>query len=134
MADEIIVKYVADVKNLEAGLNKISGRLDSVEKKAQKSSKGITTSLKGVAGALGVAFGAQQAIQLGREMVNLAAKAEGVERAFKRIGSPQLLADLRKATRGTVSDLVLMQNAIKASNFKIPLDQMATLLKFARGS
>ena len=131
MADEIIVKYVADVKNLEAGLNKISGRLDAVEKKAQKSSKGITTSLKGVAGAMGVAFGAQQAIQLGREMVNLAAKAEGVERAFKRIGSPQLLADLRKATRGTVSDLVLMQNAIKASNFKIPLDQMATLLKFA---
>ena len=131
MDDEIIVKYVADVKNLEAGLNKISARLDSVESKAQKSSKGITTSLKSVAGAMGVAFGAQQAIQLGREMVTLAAKAEGVERAFKRIGSPQLLADLRKATRGTVSDLVLMQNAIKAANFKIPLDQMGTLLKFA---
>ncbi len=131
MADEIIVKYVADVKNLEAGLKQISARLDSVETKAQKSSKGITTSLKSVAGAMGVAFGAQQAIQLGREMVTLAAKAEGVERAFKRIGSADLLKDLRKATRGTVTDLVLMQNAVKASNFKIPLNQMATLLKFA---
>ena len=41
MADEIIVKYVADVKNLEAGLNKISARLDSVESKAQKSPTSI---------------------------------------------------------------------------------------------
>lgn len=142
MADEIIVKYVADVKQLQKSLDGITKRLDTVESEGKKSAKstedafkkssqGIVNSLKKVGAAVGIAFGAQQAFQLGKEMVNLAAKAEGVERAFKRIGSPQLLADLRKATRGTVSDLLLMQRAVQASNFKLPLDQLAGLLKFA---
>ena len=32
----------------------------------------------------------------------------------------------------TVSDLQLMQTAVKAANFKLPLDQLAKYLKFAQ--
>jgi hypothetical protein len=92
----------------------------------------LVSTFKSVGVALGVAFGVQQIIAFGKEAVMLAAKAEGVERAFKRIGSPELLQGLRDATRGTVTDVVLMQNAVKANNFKIPLDQLATLFKFAQ--
>lgn len=68
----------------------------------------------------------------GKEAVELAAKAEGIERAFNRLNNPGLLDELRKATQGTVSDLSLMQVAVKANNFKIPLDQLGKLLKFAQ--
>lgn len=142
MADEIIVKYVADTKAATKSLDdyiKTTQKVDSttskttkdVEKSYSQMSTSVTTSLKNIAGAVGIAFGTQQLIAFGKEAVQLAAKAEGVERAFKRIGSPQLLADLRAATRGTVSDLQLMQRAVQASNFKLPLEQLAGLLKFA---
>ena len=109
--------------------------VDEAAKKSKGFSEtmnGLLTSAKGLALTLGVAFGVQQIISYAKEAVNLAAKAEGVERAFQRVGSPQILDGLREATRGTVSDLVLMQNAVKASNFKIPLEQMANLFKFAQ--
>ena len=92
----------------------------------------IISTFKNVATAIGIAFGVQQLISFGKEAVQLAAKAEGVKRAFDRIGDASLLDGLRAATRGTVTDLVLMQNAVKASNFKIPLEQLGTLFQFAQ--
>jgi len=142
MADEIIVKYVADVKQLEKALDGITKRIDGIEGKSKASAKGaessfgkmstgITSSLKGIGAAIGVAFGTQQIIAFGKEAVQLAAKAEGIGKAFSKLNSPQLLDQLRKATRGTVDDLKLMQGAVQANNFKLPLEQLAKLFKFA---
>jgi ABC-type transporter Mla subunit MlaD len=143
MADQIVAQYILETEKTRKALDEVIVRLEKVEsegKKAANSTKkefeNMSTSviggLKNIAAAAGIAFGAQQVISLGKEMVTLAAQAEGVERAFKRVGSPQLLEGLRKATRGTVSDLQLMQNAVKASNFKIPLENLASLFKFAQ--
>lgn len=143
MADQIVAQYILETEKTRKALDEVIVRLEKVEsegKKAANSTKkefeNMSTSviggLKNIAAAAGIAFGAQQVITLVKEMVTLAAQAEGVERAFKRVGSPQLLEGLRKATRGTVSDLQLMQNAVKASNFKIPLDNLASLFKFAQ--
>lgn len=111
---------------------KAADKASTEVKKVEQSSGGVTSALKKVGAAMLAAFAVDRLVAFGREAVNLAAKAEGVERAFKRIGSPELLAGLRAATRGTVSDLILMQNAVKASNFKIPLDQLGSLLQFAQ--
>ena len=72
--------------------------------------------------------GLQQAI---KESIMLAAKAEGVEAAFRSLNKPGLLSALQKATRGTVDNLTLMQKAVQARNFKIPLEQLATYFEFA---
>lgn len=66
------------------------------------------------------------------ESSKLAAEAEGVERAFARLNKPDLLEELQKATKGTVSDLQLMKSAISFSNFGLPVDKLATALEFAR--
>ena len=92
----------------------------------------VTDGLKKIGAAMVAAFAVDKIVSFVKESVELAAKAEGIERAFRRVGSAQLLDGLRSATRGTVTDLVLMQNAVKASNFKIPLEQMANLFKFAQ--
>jgi len=152
MADEIVAVYRAEVEQYKKAVDSLIGKVDALDKaqnkvgddaqadfgKGAKAVGGmnaqvgsLTESLKKMAVGLGIAFSAQQLVQFGKEVVNIAAKAEGVERAFARIGSPQLLDGLRKATRGTVTDLNLMTTAIQASNFKIPLEELATYLQFA---
>lgn len=92
--------------------------------------------LSGGFGALGGAIGASFAIdiiqQFAAESIELATKMEGVEAAFNRLNDPTLLDNLRKATAGTVDDLKLMQTAVKAENFRIPMDVLAKGLDFAQ--
>jgi hypothetical protein len=64
--------------------------------------------------------------------IESARKIEGVKAAFDSLNQPGLLDNLRAATRGTVSDLELMQRAVQARNFQIPLENLAGLLDFAR--
>lgn len=110
--------------NLRKGQNEAS--------KFDKTVGGIRYSLKRLAVATGIAFGLNEIKQFITQSSKLAAEAEGVETAFKRIGNPALLEGLRNAVRGTVSDVELMKQAVRASNFKIPLDKLASLFEFAR--
>ncbi len=92
--------------------------------------------LSGGFGALGGVIGASFAVdiiqQFVSESVELASKMEGVEAAFNRLNDPNLLDNLRKATAGTVDDLKLMQTAVRAENFRIPMDTLAKGLEFAQ--
>ncbi|PVY43258.1 hypothetical protein [Pontibacter virosus] len=136
---ENISKYNKRLEETESLLKKTAavGRsgFDEFGNATQKSG-GLMQSLKGnvlqFAGAVGIAFGVQQVLQFGKELFDLAKKAEGVELAFARIGSREQMQKLREQTKGTVSDLQLMQSAVKASNFKIPLDTLGSGLAFAQ--
>lgn len=143
MADEILVQYRVEVDQLKAELKNVQAQMKATEnsgksaasntsKEFQKAGTNIKQTLTSIAGAMGIAFGAQQLIQFGKESIVLAAKAEGIKKAFDKLNSPELLSNLRKATKGTVSDLELMKSAVKANNFQIPLEQLATLFKFAQ--
>ena len=70
-------------------------------------------------------------IKVGKDLINLTSKAQGVTAAFKALNSKNLLKDLREATRGTVGDLELMVNAVQAKNLGVGIEQLATLFKFA---
>ena len=61
-----------------------------------------------------------------------AKQIEGVTAAFARLNDPNLLANLKAATRNTVSDLKLMQITVQATNFQIPQEKLGFLLDFAR--
>jgi len=91
----------------------------------------LGSSLKRLGGIAAAAFSAERLVSFGYEATQLAGKLEGVETAFNRVADPSVLDALRKATRGTVTDLELMQQAVRASNFKIPLDQLGKLFEFA---
>jgi hypothetical protein len=121
-------KVSAEIKKTENQLNSLNGKT----KETGKAFEGVGSIAKKVGGFLAAAFAVDRIISFTKEVVTLAAQSEGVERAFARIGSPQILQGLREATRGTVSDLQLMQNSVKASNFKIPLESLASLFKFAQ--
>ena len=67
-----------------------------------------------------------------KQGVELARQGEGIRNAFERLGRGDLLDGLRQATHGTVTDLELMKAAVKFNDFKLPLDELGTMLAFAQ--
>ena len=77
--------------------------------------------------------------QLGSEMVDmvqqgveLAKQGEGIRIAFERLGRGDILDGLRQATHGTVTDIELMKAAVKFNDFKLPIEELGTMLAFAQ--
>lgn len=66
------------------------------------------------------------------QSAELARQTEGVQIAFKRLGRGDILDGLREATHGTVSDLELMKAAVKFQDFKLPVEELGTMLAFAQ--
>nr|WP_294939589.1 2-oxoacid:ferredoxin oxidoreductase subunit delta [uncultured Prevotella sp.] len=70
-----------------------------------------------------------EAAEVGMEM---AETSDGVTKAFKDMDQPDLLDNLRKATKGTVNDVQLMTAAVQAKDFRIPLEDLGKYLQFAQ--
>ena len=64
--------------------------------------------------------------------IQLAQAGEGVRNAFERLNQPGLLDNLKEATHGTVSELELMKAAVKFDDFKLPVEELGTMLAFAQ--
>lgn len=110
--------------------------LDNKEFKSKlKDSEGSVGKFGGAISKLGAVmagvFSVGLLIDFGKQAIQLASQIEGVRTAFQRLAAPGLLEGLRLATRGTVTDLQLMQKAVQANNFKIPLSELATYFEFA---
>lgn len=117
---QIDLKFGANLKDFRRGISSIDSSLKQ---------------LAGGFGALGSVIGASFAVdavtQFISESVKLGATMEGVRGAFDRFADETTLDGLREAVSGTVDDLKLMQMAVRAKNFKIPMDVLAKGLKFA---
>ena len=64
--------------------------------------------------------------------IELAESADGIAHAFEKIGTVDYLQELRSATKNTVSDIELMKAAVKAKDFRIPLEDLGKYLSFAQ--
>lgn len=117
---ELLVEIRGDNKQLKRTLQ------DS-----QKQTQSFFTSVKNFAAGAGLLFGTQEILRFGKEAALAAGQAEGVEAAFNKLNKPGLLNNLTKATRGTVDQLKLMQQAVRAQNFQVPLNKLATFFEFA---
>ena len=121
MADEKLkAKLGLDNSEFKRGLKEAQGNLSQ-----------LNAGFKRLGGMIGAAFTVSAISNFVGEGIKLAASMQGVEAAFKSLNQPNLLQNLRNATRGTVTDLQLMQKAVQAKNFKIPLEQLATYFEFA---
>lgn len=64
--------------------------------------------------------------------IEMAKAGEGIRIAFDRLNQPGLLDNLREATHGTVTNLELMKAAVKFNDFKLPVEELGTMLAFAQ--
>lgn len=135
---EDLEKQIAEVdvriKELRASANETRNALEKLAEKG-----GFFNVMKGVfagnlltKGAMMLADLAVKARDFVKEGIQMAAAAQGIEFAFNRIANRDYLDDLRRQTKGLLSDFILMKSAVRAENFDIPLTQLGTLLEFAQ--
>ena len=98
---------------------------------SQRALKAFQNQVKAVGSMIAGAFAVGAIASFSKEAFELASRAEGIERAFRKLNNPNLLDDLKRGTRGTVSEINLMQAAVRAENFKIPLEKLGTFFDFA---
>ena len=117
---QIDLKFGADLKDFRRGISNIDSSL-----------KQLSSGFTALGGVIGASFAVDAIRQFAAESVELGATMEGVRGAFMRFADPSTLDNLRDAVSGTVDDLKLMQMAVRAKNFKIPMDVLAKGLRFA---
>ncbi len=117
---KLFVKLGVDSKELKSGFNK-----------AEQETRGFSKAITKIGGLVAGAFSVAKLVEFGKEAHRLAGEMQGVQEAFERLDQPGLLDDLREGTRGTVSDLELMKAAVRADNFKVPLEKLGTFFEFA---
>lgn len=74
----------------------------------------------------------QKIVDVTKRGMDLSVQAEGIQHAFDRLNKPNLLDNLKEATHGTVSELNLMKAAVQFNNFKLPVEELGTMLAFAQ--
>jgi DNA-binding cell septation regulator SpoVG len=118
---QIDLKFGADLKDFRKGISNID-----------RSLKNLSGGFTALGATIGASFAVDAIRQFVSESVQLGATMEGVRGAFERFAEPGTLDNLRDAVAGTVDDLKLMQMAVRAKNFKIPMDVLAKGLRFAQ--
>lgn len=125
--NELIPKY----KELKAQVDAFNKSLDG----SAKGVTGVTTSLNGLYAAVRTVLVAgliKETFEAALQMTALAGRVEGVKKAFDRLpNSVFLMEELRKRTHGALTEMELMQKALQAKNFGIPLENLGKLLEFA---
>lgn len=128
---KLLNERIAKYKQLQAEVDKFNKKLQDTDKGAGQLSKSFSNLYSTVQLVFGAAI-IRQVVNTSLEMARLTGNIAGVEKAFNRLPNAALLLDsLRRGTHGTVTDLELMQKALQANNFRIPLQQLATLFEFA---
>lgn len=129
---------------LEQKLKDVSGRIAELRQNAKgfkelASSDDVNSVFFGNLATKVVEFFGQQAGKLqefvaesAKAGMEMAAQADGVIKAFNDMDDPNLLDNLRKATKGTVNDVQLMTAAVQAKDFRIPLEDLGKYLQFAQ--
>ena len=116
----INIRFVADLAEFSTQIQNANRKIKKMGRNMTRTGQSISMGITAPVTALGAAA------------VSAFSNLEGVQIAFERLDSPNLLKNLQEATKGTVSNLELMKAAVQAKNFKIPLTELGTLLEFAR--
>ena len=82
--------------------------------------------------AFGIVSGAIMGARAIHNMEKLGNEVNNVTKAFKGLDQPGLLDDLRASTQGLLSDMELMQSAVRFSNMNLDVKQLGTLMAFAQ--
>ena len=139
--DQIKQKYQSvneEIQEMNRSLNEVASSGGSGGGGGLFGENGLTGMLQVFGGNL-MTKAAGAVANLGSEMydmvqqgVELARQGEGIRIAFERLGRGDILDGLREATHGTVTDLELMKAAVKFNDFKLPVEELGTMLAFAQ--
>lgn len=122
---ELTIKIDAETAELKKEFVKLNKKMSQFQRKM----KGIGAGLKNAFSVVAIVAAGRAIVNFTGEMSTLGKELEGVQNGFKGI-DPQILQDVKTATRGTVTELNLMKRLNIAKSFNLPLKEMGTLFEF----
>lgn len=132
----MLVRIKANTDNYNAGIASASRALNQFKQSNLTVGGAISQLTKSLtaaaAGYMSIASAGAAIANTVKESIALAKAGEGIRNAFERLNRPELLDGLRQATHGTVTDIELMKSAVKFNDFKLPLNELGTMLAFAQ--
>jgi hypothetical protein len=131
-----IEELKAQYRQAKTEVDKFYQSVNKGSQQANQSTNSLAGGFQNLVGAIKILLAAQvakQLVEMALSSATLAGQVETVGRAFQKQipAAEMLLDDLRKATRGTVGDLELMQRALKFQNFGGDVQKLPQLLEFA---
>jgi len=123
MADTIISRLLLtlDTKEFRNGIRNADRELQNFSKNIQN-----------IGNVIGASFAVGVIQDFAFEAVKLGDQLSAATVGFERFGDAADMEALRKATKGMVTDVQLMQQSIQAGNFGIPIQELGTLFAFAQ--
>lgn len=145
--DTILVEYRLKLDALEKDVSEVKKTLgkvdDSVKTSAANASAQLgniqtqvsgklTTSFASLGKVIAATFAIERITSFISSSIELATRAQEIKSEFDKLNSPYLLANLRRATQGTLSDLKLMEVALRADKLGVPMEKLGKIMEFAK--
>jgi hypothetical protein len=123
MADQIISRLLLglDTREFRNGIRNLDRDL-----------QGFSKNIQNLGGFIGATFAVGVIQDFTMEAVKLGDQLAAAEQGFQRFGNAADLEKLKASTKGMVSEVKLLQQAIQAGNFGIPIQELADLFAFAQ--
>lgn len=123
MADTIVSRLLfgIDTREFRNGIRNMDRDLQALSKNIQN-----------IGNVIGATFAVGLIQDFAIEAVKLGDQLTAAEQGFRRFGSAADLETLRKSTKGMVSDVKLLQQAVTAGNLGIPIQELGDLFAFAQ--
>ena len=83
-SNDVVVRMVADIGNLQAGVKKIENQLSGLKGTTEKATSGISGSLKKVGSVVAGAFAIGKIIEFGHHMVEVTASVQALDSQFQQ--------------------------------------------------
>lgn len=145
--DQILIKYGLELDEVKRELADLKKSLGSVDEQAKASAAktetalnsvatnvktNLTTAFKQLGGVIAATFAIQRIGSFISSSIELATRTQEIRHEFEKLNNPGLLANLRRATQGTLSDLKLMEVALRADKLGVPMQKLGKIIEFAK--
>jgi len=140
-AEELITKMTADATGFLSGVSKADKSVKNFEKTNATAGKKISTIWKAVIASAIVVAGvkiAKAAIKIGKDLALLGDKSLSLKKSFEGLAksagasSAKLLADMKKATKGTIAEIDLLSTANKMMLLGLDTSMFDEVMEVAR--
>jgi hypothetical protein len=92
----------------------------------------FSKNVKNIGNIIGATFAVGVIQDFAMEAIKLGDQLAAAEKGFQRFGTAADLEVLKKSTKGMVSEVKLLQQAVNAGNFGIPVKELGVLFEFAQ--
>jgi hypothetical protein len=123
MADTIISRLLLglDTREFRNGIRNLDRDL-----------QGFSKNIQNLGGFIGATFAVGVIQDFTMEAIKLGDQLAAAQQGFERFGDAADLEKLKSSTKGMVSEVKLLQQAIQAGNFGIPIQELGDLFAFAQ--